>query len=178
MTMPANTVTSSVTIAAAFSGDNVKSFFIRAPQAFARNIGSREVCIPPTRGAWLSLEYHTCGRMPRSFYKFRSLHSARLFSGNIEIPMSTTPKPPVTGANGGLTPDAGCVPHSFYIARRRHQCGLANSDAFRVHVGGAGYCLDRCSRALRIRREVEDAAGCSNREAFVAVGGYSADITQ
>src|SRR5260370_34904515 len=57
-------------------------------------------------------------------------------------------------------------------------CGLANSDAFRVHVGGAGYCLDRCGRALRIRREVEDAAGWRDREAFVAAGGYSADITQ
>ena len=47
-----------------------------------------------------------------------------LFSGNIEIPMSTTPKPPVTGANGGLTPDAGCLPHSLYTAMRRHQVRL------------------------------------------------------
>src|SRR5260370_34085405 len=117
MTMPANTVTSSVTIAAAFSGENVKSFFIRAPQAFARNIGSREVSIPPHAVPDFSLEYHTCGRMPRSFYEFRSLHSARLFSGNIEIPMSTTPKPPVTGANGGVEPTGAGRPHKHLCAK-------------------------------------------------------------
>ncbi len=116
--------------------------------------------------------------MPRSFYEFRSLHSARLFSGNIEIPTSTTPKPPLQALTAGQ-PQMRVAYHIASIPQGgATTCGLANSDAFRVHVGGAGYCLDRCGRALRIRREVEDAAGCSDREAFVAVGGYSADITQ
>src|ERR1700730_744125 len=47
MTMPDSIVTTSVTIATAFSGENVKGFFIRVPQALARNIGSLQVCIPP-----------------------------------------------------------------------------------------------------------------------------------
>src|SRR5216684_8263504 len=99
MTMPANTVTSSVTIAAAFSGENVKSFFIKAPQAFAHNIGSREVCIPPPAAPgflWNIIHADECRGVFMSLDRCTALACSRETSDTNEYDTQT----PVTGANG------------------------------------------------------------------------------